>query len=99
MANYPIELGAEFVHGSTMKQLCESLGLTLIEHPSDGACVRGQEFLPLLPILHVFKKVREQAAAHLAAGEDDRSVAEFVATLEIAFMIFHRASSRTFYCN
>src|SRR5580658_706682 len=37
IANYPIELGAEFVHGAFMKELCESLGLTLIKHPSDGA--------------------------------------------------------------
>ena len=43
MANYPIELGPEFVHGSMMKQLCESLGLTLKKHPSDGAAfVTGQ---------------------------------------------------------
>jgi monoamine oxidase len=82
MANYPIELGAEFVHGSTTKQLCESLGLTLIKHPSDGAAYVDKEFLPLLPILQVFKTVREQAAAHLAAGKDDRSVAEFLAMLE-----------------
>jgi monoamine oxidase len=82
LANYPIELGAEFVHGSSMKQLCESLGLTLIKHPSDGAAYVDKEFMPLLPILQVFKKVREQAAAHLAAGKDDRSVAEFLSTLE-----------------
>src|ERR1700746_3404207 len=37
LAHYPIEMGAEFVHGLAMKQLCESLGLTLIKHPSDGA--------------------------------------------------------------
>ena len=38
LAQYPIELGAEFVHGSAMKKLCESLGLSLVKHPSDGAC-------------------------------------------------------------
>ncbi|HEV3005610.1 MAG TPA: NAD(P)-binding protein, partial [Pirellulales bacterium] len=42
IANYPIELGPEFVHGSFMKRLCESLGLTLIEHPSDGAAFVDQ---------------------------------------------------------
>src|SRR5215472_12463498 len=36
LATYPIELGAEFVHGPLMKQLCESLGLRLIKHPSRG---------------------------------------------------------------
>jgi len=81
IANYPIELGPEFVHGSSMKQLCESLGLTLIKHPSDGAAFVDQEFLPLLPILHVFKSIREQAAAHLASGKDDSSVEEFLAAL------------------
>src|SRR5262249_47255604 len=35
VAPYPIELGAEFVHGPLMRQLCESLGLTLVKHPSD----------------------------------------------------------------
>jgi monoamine oxidase len=82
MANYPIELGAEFVHGSLMKQLCESLGLTLIKHPSGGAAFVDKQFLPLLPIFHVFKNIREQAAAHLASGKDDRSVEEFITSLE-----------------
>jgi monoamine oxidase len=81
LAHYPIELGAEFVHGAAMKQLCESLGLTLIKHPSDGAAFVDGEFLPLLPILHLFKSIREQAAAHLAAGKDDSSVEEFLAAL------------------
>ena len=82
MADYPIELGPEFVHGSLMKQLCESLGLTLIKHPSDGAAFVDKQFLPLLPILNVFKSIREQAAAHLAAGKDDRSVEEFLTSLK-----------------
>jgi polyamine oxidase len=82
MANYPIELGAEFVHGSLMKHLCESLGLTLVKHPSDGVAFLDKEFLPLLPILHVFKSIREQAAVHLAAGKGDSSVEEFLASLE-----------------
>jgi monoamine oxidase len=81
IANYPIELGPEFVHGSVMKQLCESLGLTLIKHPSDGAAFVDKEFLPLLPILHVFKSIREQAAAHLASGKADSSVEKFLASL------------------
>jgi monoamine oxidase len=79
IANYPIELGAEFVHGAAMRSLCESLGLTLVKHPSDGAAFVDQEFLPLLPLLQALEGVREQAAAHLAAGQDDRSVEEFVA--------------------
>jgi polyamine oxidase len=81
IANYPIELGAEFVHGSSMKKLCESLGLTLSKHPSDGVAYVDKEFLPLLPIVHVFDRLREQAAAHLAAGKADSSVEEFVAAL------------------
>jgi polyamine oxidase len=82
IANFPIELGAEFVHGPSMKQLCESLGLTLIKHPSDGAAFVDQEFLPLLPILHAFKSIRERAAAHIASGKDDSSVEQFLASLE-----------------
>ncbi len=82
IANYPIELGPEFVHGSAMKQLCESLGLTLIKHPSDGVAFVDRKFLPLLPILHLFKSIREQAAAYLASGKDDRTVEEFLAALE-----------------
>jgi len=81
IANYPIELGAEFVHGSGMKALCESLGLTLHKHPSDGVAYVDEAFLPLLPILYTFNRVRERAAAHLAAGKEDTSVAEFVAAL------------------
>src|SRR5476651_2678333 len=81
MAKYPIEMGAEFVHGSLMKQLCESLGLTLIKHPSDGAAFVDNAFHPLLPILHVLGSIREQAAAHLASGKDERSVEEFLASL------------------
>jgi polyamine oxidase len=84
VANYPIELGPEFVHGSLMKRLCESLGLTLIKHPSDGAAFVDNEFLPLLPILQVFKNIRERAAAHLASGKDDSSVEDFLAALERA---------------
>jgi monoamine oxidase len=82
LANYPIELGPEFVHGPAMKRLCESLGLTLIKHPSDGAAFVDREFLPLLPIVHAFKAIRERAAAHLASGKDDRSVVGFLASLE-----------------
>jgi polyamine oxidase len=80
VANYPIELGAEFVHGAAMKTLCESLGLTLNKHPSDGVAYVDNQFLPLMPILHVFNRLREQAAAHLASGNEDSSVAEFVAS-------------------
>jgi lysine-specific histone demethylase 1 len=86
VARYPIELGAEFVHGPLMKQLCESLGLTLIKHPSDGVAFVDQEFLPLLPILQVVKGIREQAAAYLASGKEDSSVEEFVAS------VAHRAN-------
>ena len=53
VAPYPIELGAEFVHGPLMRQLCESLGLTLIKHPSDGVVFADKGFLPLLPLLEV----------------------------------------------
>jgi Protoporphyrinogen oxidase len=81
LANYPIELGPEFVHGPVMKQLCESLGLTLIRHPSDGVAFVDNSFLPLRPILQAFKRIRERAAAHLAAGKDDSSVEEFVSSL------------------
>jgi monoamine oxidase len=83
VATYPIELCPEFVNGSLMKQLCDSIGLTLIRHPSDGAMFVDKAFLPLLPILEVFKRIREQAAAYLASGKDDRSVMEFLASLEI----------------
>jgi polyamine oxidase len=83
IANYPIELGPEFVHGPAMKQLCEALGLTLIKHPSDGVAFVDQEFLPLLPILRAFTSIRERAAAHLAAGRQDSSVKEFLASLEL----------------
>jgi monoamine oxidase len=81
VARFPIELGAEFVHGPLMKELCESLGLTLIRHPSDGAAFVDKELLPLLPILQVVQRIREQAAAHLAAGKEDSSVEDFVATV------------------
>jgi monoamine oxidase len=81
LAQYPIELGAEFVHGAVMRQVCQSLGLTLLKHPSDGAAFVDGEFLPLLPILQLFKSIRAQAAAHLAAGKDDSSVEEFLAAL------------------
>lgn len=82
MANHPIELGAEFVHGASMKQLCESLGLALIKHPSDGAAFADNKLLPLLPILEACKSIRAQAAAHLAAGKEDSSVAEFFASMD-----------------
>jgi monoamine oxidase len=81
LAQFPIELGAEFVHGASMRQLCESLGLTLIKHPSDGAAFVDGQFLPLIPILKLFTSLRDQAAAHLAAGKDDTSVEEFLAEL------------------
>src|SRR5262245_59378824 len=72
IAHFPIELGAEFVHGAAMKALCESLGVTLIRHPSDGAAFVDGQMLPLLPILDALKDIREQAARHLAAGKNDR---------------------------
>src|SRR5262249_7794376 len=61
IANYPIELGAEFVHGPQMKQLCESLGLTLVPHPSDGHAFVDNAFQTLLPILGVFQSIRDEA--------------------------------------
>jgi monoamine oxidase len=82
LAHYPIELGAEFVHGPLMKRLCESLGLTLIRHPSDGAAFVDKHFLPLLPILQAFTHIRERAAAHLASGGDDSSVEVFLTELK-----------------
>src|SRR4051812_49404112 len=78
VAKYPIELGAEFVHGPRMRELCESLGLTLIRHPSDGDAFVDGQFLPLKPVLDVFARIRQQAAAHLAAGRADRPVEEFL---------------------
>ncbi len=62
-----------------MKGLCESLGLTLIRHPSDGVVFADGQFLPLMPLLEALGGLREQAAAHLASGQDDRSVEEFLA--------------------
>jgi len=81
LANYPIELGAEFVHGNFMKNLCEELGLTLIRHPSDGVAFVDGELYPLLPILQVLQRVRERAGAHLATGSADRTVEEFLTAL------------------
>jgi polyamine oxidase len=78
VAKHPIELGAEFVHGHRMRELCESLGLTLIRHPSDGDAFVDGEFLPLKPILEVFARIRRRAADHLAAGRGDRPVDEFL---------------------
>lgn len=79
VANYPIELGAEFVHGPRMREVCESLGLTLIRHPSDGDAFVDGQFLPLQPILETFARIRKRAADHLAAGRGDRPVEEFLA--------------------
>jgi len=79
IAKHPIELGPEFVHGPSMKQLCESLGLTLIKHPSDGVVFVDEQFLPLLPILELLKELRAEASAHLASGKEDRSFEEFLA--------------------
>jgi monoamine oxidase len=84
IANYPIEMGAEFVHGQRMKDLCESLGLTLIRHPSDGDAYVDKQFHPLMPILDVFKRIRQKAAAHLGSGNDDRSVEEFLETFAMS---------------
>jgi monoamine oxidase len=81
IAHYPIELGPEFVHGPAMKTLSESLGLTLVKHPSDGVAFVDGEFLPLLPILHAFKGLRDLATAYLAGGKEDRSVEGFLASL------------------
>lgn len=78
IAQYPIELGAEFVHGPLMKQVCESLGLTLVPHPSDGVAFVDNQFHPLLPILGVFQSIRHEAAAQIAAGKEDGAVEEFV---------------------
>jgi len=78
IARYPIELGAEFVHGPRMKQVCESLGLTLVRHPSDGDAFVDGQLHPLLPILEVFKSIRHRAAEHLASGKEDLSVEEFL---------------------
>jgi monoamine oxidase len=82
IAPYPLELGAEFVHGSFMKDLCERLGLTLHRHPSDGVAYVDGELHPLLPILHVLQDIRERAGALLAAGSADRPVEEFLASLK-----------------
>jgi polyamine oxidase len=79
VANYPVELGAEFVHGPRMREVCESLGLTLVRHPSDGDAFVDGQFLPLQPILETFTRIRRQAADHLAAGRSDLSVEAFLA--------------------
>ena len=78
VARYPVELGAELVHGPTMRQLAESLGLTLIRHPSDGDAFVDGQFLPLKPVLDVFARIRRRAAEQLAAGHADRSVESFL---------------------
>jgi monoamine oxidase len=81
MADYPLELGAEFVHGTLMTQVCQRLGLSLIKHPSDGMVFLDGELRPLLPILQALKQIRERAASHLASGELDCSVEEFIQSL------------------
>src|SRR5262245_36100879 len=68
VASYPIELGAEFVHGPKMREVCDSLGLTLLRHPSDGDAFVDGQFLPLQPILETFTRIRRRPADHLAAG-------------------------------
>jgi polyamine oxidase len=78
VARYPIELGAEFVHGPAMRKLCESLGLTLIRHPSDGDAFVDGQFLPLKPVLEVFARIRQRAAEQIASGHTDQSVEEFL---------------------
>jgi monoamine oxidase len=78
VASYPIELGAEFVHGPRMRELCESLGLTLVRHPSDGDAFVDGQFLPLKPVLEVFARIRQRASEHLAAGRGDLPVEEFL---------------------
>jgi polyamine oxidase len=81
IGRFPIELGAEFVHGSFMKTLCEKLGLTLIKHPSDGVAFVDGELHPLLPILQVLQRVRERAGSYLASGSADQTVEDFLASL------------------
>jgi hypothetical protein len=61
-----------------MRPLRESLGLTLIRHPSDGDAFVDGRFLPLKPVLDVFARIRRQAAARLGAGRGDRPVEEFL---------------------
>jgi monoamine oxidase len=78
VAKYPIELGAEFVHGPKMRELCESLGLTVHRHPSDGDAFVDGQFLPLKPVLEVFARIRRRAAEHLATGHGDRPVEAFL---------------------
>ena len=68
--------------GPLMKRVCESLGLTLVPHLSDGDAFVDGEFHPLLPILGVFKLIREEAAARLAAGEGDMTVPAFLGSFK-----------------
>lgn len=82
LANYPIEMGPEFVHGPVMKQLCLSLGLNLITHPSEGVAFVDKQLLPLAPILESFKAIREAASRHLAQDKPDSSVEEFIESLQ-----------------
>src|SRR5262249_42422155 len=79
VAGYPIELGAEFVHGPRIPLVCESLARTLIRHPSDGDAFGDAQFPPPQPIIEPFARIRQRATDRLAAGRGDRPVEEFLA--------------------
>src|SRR5262245_26878732 len=90
LARHPIELGAEFVHGTKniVHQLVAEYGLTLVPHMGeayawlDGNLVPESQ-LPRPPIL-ALHEIRSVAERHRRAGKGHMPLPEFLNTPELA---------------
>ena len=102
LARHPIELGAEFVHGSDniIHRLCADYGLTLVPHVGtayswwDGQLVADSELpRPPLDVLHVIRRLAERLRR---AGRGATPLADFLSTPDLAEILNRSAVTRRY---
>ncbi len=102
LARHPIELGAEFVHGTdnVVHQLAAEYGLTLVPHVGDayswwdGKLVLDSQ-LPRPPLL-VLHEIRCHAERVRRAGMGNTPLLEFLKSPELSRILAHSAVTRRY---
>src|SRR5262245_10486555 len=102
LARHPIELGAEFVHGTqtVVHQLVAKYGLTLVRHEGEAYCWLDGKLLPdsqwPRPPLLALHKIRHLAERLCRAGQGATPLPAFLNSLELSEILARSAVTRRY---
>lgn len=102
LARHPVELGAEFVHGSdnVIHQLVAEFGLTLVPHTGEGwswwdGQLAPDSQLPRPPI-SVLHEIRAVAERYRRAGQGATPLSQFLATPDLSQILDRSTVTRRY---